>query len=326
MLVASLVVASAAIAGGARAQETAAAETLFNDGRALLAQGRYAEACAKLTESERLDAAVGTLLNLGDCYEKMGRIATAWAVFRQAAGMALTGKQPARQKIADGRVAALEPKIPKLALVVTHPTPGLEVRRDGTLLGAAEWSASSPSALAMDPGDHEIVVSAPGKKAWSTKVTLAADGQTTSLELPALEADELAERAPLKPQESGVSLEAVTTHDRDVQRVIAIVTGGVGAVSVLVGVSLGAHALTLNGDAKSECPTNSTCTAQGASDADGAVKSGTVSTILISAGAALVAGGVVLFLTAPQPKHETRAKLRVVPILAPGAIGLSGSF
>src|ERR1700722_11823966 len=152
MLVASLVVASAAIAGGARAQETAAAETLFNDGRALLAQGRYAEACAKLTESERLDAAVGTLLNLGDCYEKMGRIATAWAVFRQAAGMALTGKQPARQKIADGRVAALEPKIPKLALVVTHPTPGLEVRRDGTLLGAAEWSASSPSALAMDPG------------------------------------------------------------------------------------------------------------------------------------------------------------------------------
>jgi len=328
LLAPALLIALAALGRPAVAQESAApAESLFDDGRRLLAEGKLAEACAKLTESERLDPAVGTLLNLGDCYEKMGRIATAWAVFKQAADMARRGKQASREKIASARFVALEPRIPKLSIAVREPAAGLEVRRDGVVLGATEWSAASPSALAIDPGEHEVVVSAPGKKPWSTKVTLAADGHTTPLEVPPLQVDELGERAPLQPgRDVGPSLEVVTTHDRDVQRAIAIIAGSAGLVSMIVAVPFGFRAIGLNRDAKPLCPTDTTCSSAGANDAQGAVTSGTVSTVLLMAGGAVVVGSVVLFLTAPQPKHETRATIHVVPSVTPGGFGLVGTF
>src|SRR5687767_9143297 len=62
------VVASAAPAS-AQTHDAAAATQLFQEGRDLLKQGKHAAACAKLAESQRLDARVGTLLNLADCEE-----------------------------------------------------------------------------------------------------------------------------------------------------------------------------------------------------------------------------------------------------------------
>src|SRR6478735_9605838 len=69
-VVATLLFASAR-AGAASPTDQAKAEALFDEGRRLLAAARFAEACPKFAESQRLDSALGTLLNLGDCYEKM---------------------------------------------------------------------------------------------------------------------------------------------------------------------------------------------------------------------------------------------------------------
>jgi hypothetical protein len=323
---------SVAAAPRLAAQEQAApAESLFEEGRALLAQQKYPEACAKLAESEKLDPAVGTLLNLGDCYEKMGRIATAWAVFKQASSMARAGKQPGREKIAADRALSLEPKLPRLSIRVAHPAPKLEVRRDGLLLGEAEWAGSSPSALTLDPGVHEIVAVAPGKKPWTTQVTLEPDGKTASVDVPELEVDELAERAPLKPAASSdaASIAAVNAHDRNVQRAIGLVIGGIGVVTAVVGVPFGAKAISQNKTAESECPTDTTCSRQGQSDSQSAVSSGLISTILIAVGAGVAVGGAIVFLAAPAPKAEPRpAALRIAPAFGPdgGGLRLYGSF
>src|ERR1700722_8909097 len=67
------------------AKEGAEAEVLFFEGKQLMLAGKYAAACAKLAASERLDPAAGTLMNLADCYEKNGQLASAWVTFRDAA-------------------------------------------------------------------------------------------------------------------------------------------------------------------------------------------------------------------------------------------------
>ena len=69
----------------ARPEDRAAAESLFSDARRLMQAGDYEQACPKLEASRRLEPGLGTTLNLGDCYEKLGRTASAWGEFRGAA-------------------------------------------------------------------------------------------------------------------------------------------------------------------------------------------------------------------------------------------------
>src|SRR5271156_1769624 len=72
----------------ASATDKVAAEALFEEGRRLVAAGSFADACPKFADSERLDPSGGALLNLASCYEKLGRSATAWVTYREAASAA----------------------------------------------------------------------------------------------------------------------------------------------------------------------------------------------------------------------------------------------
>ena len=48
----------------------------YDEGRELLQQKRYAEACDRFARSQELDPSAGALFNLGDCNEKQGKIAS----------------------------------------------------------------------------------------------------------------------------------------------------------------------------------------------------------------------------------------------------------
>ncbi len=172
------------VAWGANADDAAAAEALFNRGRQLVAEGKLAEACPKLAESQRLDPGVGTALNLADCYERWGRTATAWASWLEAATLAKNNGQTDREELARARAKALEPRLTRLeiALAPGAKLEGLRVTRSGTEVREVSFGIPLP----VDPGDQVIEASAPGFKPFRTTVRADQPGGQVTVTIPRL--------------------------------------------------------------------------------------------------------------------------------------------
>ncbi|MFW5741046.1 MAG: hypothetical protein ACOC1F_11845, partial [Myxococcota bacterium] len=178
----------------ASAQKRAAAQALFDEARRLVGQGRHAEACPKFRESQSLDPGIGTLYNLGECLERTGRTASAWAAFHEAADMARLAGQPKREQAARARADALEPRLARLQVELPPETvvSGIQVLRDGIPVGQGQWGVAVP----VDPGPHTVVVSAPGKVRRELRVERIGEGMTRTVHVAPLE-DEPAPVAPL---------------------------------------------------------------------------------------------------------------------------------
>ena len=153
-----------------------AAEQLFRDGRQLLKDGKRDEACERFQRSADLESKVGTLLNLADCREQQGRIATAWDDFTQA--QALAARQNDRRAVEAGRRAsALEPRLSYMTIELpTELRPsGLAISRNGVAIAPAELNTTVP----LDSGTYTIEARAPGFVTWSKRVELAEHDRST---------------------------------------------------------------------------------------------------------------------------------------------------
>src|SRR5258706_2410779 len=184
--------AAALVARGSLAQsaERTAAVSLFDEAGRLVAEGDLGRACPKYAESYRLDPQLGALLHLADCYERAGKLASAWSSFRDASELARQ-RGDARAKIATEHAAALEPTLPRLKLLLgPDAASGVQVQSDGKPVGAAALGGF----IAVDPGEHSVEASAPAHHSWQARVNVRA-GQEVVLEIPAL--------APLAPPEPG---------------------------------------------------------------------------------------------------------------------------
>ncbi len=301
----------------ARAQtggDKASAEALFNEGKALLANGNLAEACPKLAESLRLDSGVGTMLYLAECWERSGKTASAWAQFREAQSVAASAKD-AREKVARARADKLEPKLSRLAIVVPKEseTDGLSITRDGAEVGRALWGTEVP----VDPGKHVVLASAPDKVAFEATVDLAEGGAREQVRIPLLAAAPRAEpkEAMLPAGRDKSAGGARGGRGLSTQRIAALGLGGLGVVGVGVGAFFGLHAMSSIDQANAHCD-DRFCNAAGLSLRDDAKSEATVSTIAFAAGGLAIAGGVALWFTAPKSDATSTPR-------APGIWGLS---
>lgn len=303
----------------------AAAEALFNQGRALMTSGKAAEACPKFEASQQLDPALGTKLNLAECYEKTGRTASAWAEYREAIPLARAAKSKARQDLATERAQALEGRLSTLtirAISGEGADPRLEIRRDGVALQAAELGAPIP----VDPGEHQIEATAPGKQKWSSKVQVAGDAARVQIEIPRLAAEggvaPVATSAPLvTTAPTNQPLTDQSGSNGSAQRTTGLVFGGAGVIGVGLGSFFGLRASSKWSDAKATCTDYPfDCGTKGTDLSSSARSAGTVATIAFVAGGALLATGIVLYLTAP--KNESSLALSV----GPRAASIQGTF
>ena len=313
----------------------AAAESLFQEARKLMDAKRYSEACPKLVASQKIAPAVGTLLNLADCYERAGQLASAWARFHEAIALAQRLGRADREKTAKERAEKLEPRLIKLT--ITTPDRDVEVKLDGNVLDAAALGTPVP----VDPGKHAIEATAKGKKTFSTTVDVSDRARSPAVEIPALDADPDATKS--SGGSSGGSSGTAQGSEEpssgpSTQRIVSYVAMGLGVVGLGVGTVYGLRTSSIWNDAKTHC-TGVECDRTGVTLATDAKNAGTVSTISFVAGGVLLAGGAILFFTAPhgsskpsssgkrapqEPSGAAQSELRVG--VGVGSVMLQGRF
>ncbi len=296
-------------------ERKAAAEVLFEEGKALVSRGSVAEGCAKFEESQQLDAGIGTQFHLGDCYERLGRLASAYAMFMEVAAATHQRGQTEREAVARARAAELKPRLSRLVIVVDRnkAPPGLSVARNGTPVGAAQWGVAIP----VDPGEVRVTVSAPDKRAWEISVVVREEGKFERIEVPGLQ--------PLQPAPSPgtAAFDQATSEPPSPafwdQPKNWAGTGllGLGVVGLGVFSYFGLESAAKYRDTEAQCDANDQCSPEALSDRKDAYHAGQIANVGLGAGAACLAAGAVLVWLVPAPSEH----VRTAPWLGSDALG-----
>ena len=313
-----LLVATASLA---RAQSPASeASELFRQARELYKSGNYADACVKFAKSQDLDPQLGTLFNLAQCDEKIGKLASALAAYREV--VAKDGNAR-RKALAAEYQSHLEPRVPKVVVQVVHPPASLVVTLDGPT-GPRPIDANLP--IEVDLGDYTVVARADGFRELSTKVKIDTEGETKTVPVTlALVHDEdittTTKTVTTAPQPAPV---ASVSHRKRNGKILV----GLGGAAVATGVVFGVLAHGKWNDAQAVCG-GTLCPTQGQVDqAQGLVGDartyGNLSTACMIAGGAIAAAGLYLWLTAPSDEHAVR--MTATATATSTGISLSGRF
>ncbi|WP_437274392.1 hypothetical protein WME90_24400 [Sorangium sp. So ce375] len=339
-------------AGDAK-QRKADALALFDEALELTAQGKYAEACPKLEASLQLNPGTGTRFYLADCLEHVGQLASAWIHYVDVVDATAATGQKAKEKYARARVDALEPRLTRLAVVVSdgaRSTPGLAVRRDDAVLVEAQWGVAVP----VDPGPHKVSATAIGMKRWETTAKVDQEGQTVTVTVPPLERAEsappsaTAHPAPTTPLPGTAPLPDMTSPSPvdstapmtgkpmsdlgSPLRTAGLVAGGVGLVGLAVGAGFGMNALSKNREGTEHCyvskgGASKACTPKGGALLDDSAAAATASTAsFIAGGVALATGAALLLLAPPAKPRSRRTDVATGILLGPDGISLVGRW
>lgn len=315
--------------GEPSATSLALAESLFREAKTLMTQGNAAEACPKFAESNRLDPKLGTLLNLALCHEQEGRMASAWAEFNEVASRAAKAAEAEREKFAREHSAAVEKRISHLTITVAEPTPpsGFDVRLDGEAIGPSLWGFAIP----VDPGEHKIEATAPGKERWSRSVAVTKEPSSQKIVVPALTG------ATSLPPANSASSASVTPGAPPVapppppgggdssRRTAGYLVGGVGLAGVVVGSIFGIKTFAKKSDSQSHCnATTRTCDGAGIELQDSARSASTISTIGFGVGLLGLGAGAWLLLSAGPSSTESTG-VRLTPMIGSSGASLSAS-
>jgi tetratricopeptide (TPR) repeat protein len=293
--------------------DLAAAEALFIEGRELTAEGRFAEACVKFETSMALAPRLGVQLNVANCYERIGKTASAWRAFGEAAALA---RQLAdeREAFARQRYQALVRTLAKLIIKAPAgaPIPDLVVLRDGATIAPSSYGVAIP----VDPGVHTVTVTAPGRISWSAPTTIVAAGEVVTVLVPAL---------PIRREPRADVTSAPPESARRRLTPATWIAAGIGAAGIGFGTVLGLSARSLWQQARPGCDASHVCTDAAFALAERSRRDGTLSTVGFAIGGASLVAGAVLYLRSPLDRDRTT---RVIPVIAPGAamVAMTGAF
>lgn len=299
------------------ANDRALAETLFRDAKQLMKQGKFAEACPKLAESQKLDPGGGTLINLAKCHESQGKTATAWTEYQDALAMAKRDGNRDRVKVAEAAIGALEPKLAKMTVTVDAAN-AADVSLDGAPLPRVAFGVTTP----IDPGSHVVSASAAGKKAWQSEIVVAAaeskvvavptlEDEAKSVVAPTPVASQVAPVATITPSATDASLapEKSSRGWMTGKRAVGLAAGGVGIAGVGVGVYLALNAISLRSQSDDGCVHG--CTPSAVDLNNQAIDSANLANVGFAVGVVGLAVGTVLLIVGSPSKSVAFDHARV---------------
>jgi len=351
-MIALTVSMTGAQAGAQSKDDLARADAMFNAGKALVDAGQYADACAKFAESKRLVPGLGVTLYLADCYEHVGRSASAWTEFRSAEGLARE-RGDRRADVARARAQAIEPKLSRLTIAVSPSIPrtALQILRDGAPVAQEELGLAVP----VDPGEHVVVVSSPGRKTRTLVAQVGPDHQAATVPIDSLDETETtasasaasppaapalpattaspattaapATASPATTAAPATTATATTTSGGATVRWIGVGVGAIGVVGLGVGSVLGLAAMSKRDQSNSgPCDPTDHCTSPGLSLRQDALNDATGSTVAFLVGGIALATGAVLYVTAPHGSANTGIVVAPVPMAGGGGAIVRAAF
>ena len=330
----STILLSSTAAAQTDAESRAAAEVLFHDAKTAFDAGDYATACPKLEGAYALTGgeALGGALFLARCYEKQGKIASAWGVYTEVAGKAGAAGQTERAAQAASGAAALRPRLHYVSLRVPEAVaaiPEAQIRRQGKPLRRELWSSRFP----VDPGTLTLDVTAPGKRTATRTVPIPSAPGETPITLDALVDSPAStpsagsiqplsaapEKAPLLPPPQ------VAPDPWSGPRVAGVVIAAIGVAGMGVGIGVGAAA---RGEYKTAVADASNCSAlpgggvacSNLGPTEDARRLGNLGTVTFLASAGVALGGGLLLVLAPTRPREA-VSVSHLPRLAVGRDG-----
>jgi serine/threonine-protein kinase len=317
--------------------DIARADALFNAAKALTDAGQFADACAKFAESKRLAPGIGVTLYLADCYEHIGRTASAWTEFRSAEGLARE-RSDKRADVARAHAEALEPKLDRLTITVapTIPQAGLQVLRDGVAVTTEELGLPSP----VDPGDHAVVVSAPGHAARTFNAHVGPEAPSATVHIDSLDEPTAAPvpvpvPIPVPPPPTPVPTPLPVIPETPppaadtgaTRRVIGLGVGALGVIGIGIGSAFGIIAKSRFDQTNvSQCNATDHCTTPGLAGRQDAEHAATASNLGFTIGAVLLAGGAALYFTATKHSARTGVVVAPAPMVGGGGALLRATF
>ncbi|MEO7040427.1 MAG: hypothetical protein ABI446_14190, partial [Gemmatimonadaceae bacterium] len=321
VLVTCVTVLSTSSAAWAQTTDRERAETHFDLGRRHVQAGRCDLAIEEFRQSIDFEpTSVGARLNIGDCYVVLGRLPEAFRQYEDAEANARL-QNDARIDAAQRSAAEVQAKLVRVIVREPEPAvPGAMLSVDGAPAGTSPWT------IALTPGTtHVLDASAPDGRRWHAQVRGNA-GDTVRFDLTAVaNSPTTTTRAPTAP-----AAHPGTTQTRGPLAAVGLGTGAVGLASIATGAVFGVLALSSRSDLADAVNNDPQCSGR-YPDArcepaaaprlqpirDRAFTQSTIADVGLIGGAALLAGGVIMFIVAP------RSPLRVS--VGKGA-ALEGSF
>lgn len=335
----ALVSTGASAARADSAVDEQRAQVLFSEGRQLMAAQRFAEACERFEQSLRFVDGVGIKFNLADCWEKLGRIASAQALFLGVAASARAAGEAAREQVAGERAAALEPRLGRLLIEVEGAEPGLIVRRNLVGVPREQWGAAVP----VDPGPYEVTAATPAGVRFRKHVYVPANGALVSVTVPAPVSPPLVAAAappPAPAPDTAVVAARRPAPEGDEQDSLASTAGRLAiafgvttVVAATVGTVFALRYKSSNDEALAICPAGSPrCTRMEVDRHADLVEDAKISRLIAGisygVGAAALGGAAFMFVRARrgEPMAERSTQLSVVAGRGTAGLALVGSW